>query len=152
MYCNHCGKEIADDSTFCMHCGTSIFNYKSSLDNNNTGTKKKEYLKVTLIVIITIIVALYSYSYCAREAEVAKMTARMIRNINSKELELNSFLYEHDVKNRGEYERNFADFSQDKFKAKEYDDEKNKYVILSIILPIVVISVGCLCIFFVRKH
>ena len=30
MYCKHCGKEIADDSRFCQHCGNSQFGKQNS--------------------------------------------------------------------------------------------------------------------------
>jgi phenylpyruvate tautomerase PptA (4-oxalocrotonate tautomerase family) len=32
MYCNKCGKQIADDSIFCNYCGIKI---KSTIDNEN---------------------------------------------------------------------------------------------------------------------
>ncbi len=46
MYCKHCGKQIADDSTFCQFCG-------GKLDNSSTGLKDtpcdnsfdREYIK-----------------------------------------------------------------------------------------------------------
>lgn len=35
MYCKHCGKEIADDSTFCQHCGERQFDVESKKDESN---------------------------------------------------------------------------------------------------------------------
>lgn len=31
MYCKHCGKEIADDSKFCQHCGGSQLEAQDTL-------------------------------------------------------------------------------------------------------------------------
>lgn len=45
MYCKHCGKQIADDSTFCQYCG-------GKLDNSTTGLKdsfdKETFNKVSV--------------------------------------------------------------------------------------------------------
>lgn len=33
MYCNKCGQEITDDSSFCKHCGAKIIKVKKSNSN-----------------------------------------------------------------------------------------------------------------------
>lgn len=43
MYCKDCGKEIANDSKFCQHCGTKqdiIFNQSSMLNNSKIKIPK----------------------------------------------------------------------------------------------------------------
>ena len=43
MYCKHCGKEIADDSLFCQHCGgRQSESTTNNLTDANTDTQRKE--------------------------------------------------------------------------------------------------------------
>ena len=42
MYCKHCGKEIADDSKFCQHCGGKQDGFVSVETVSNTESEKKE--------------------------------------------------------------------------------------------------------------
>lgn len=42
MYCKYCGKEIADDSKFCQHCGKN----QQSIDNENS----KDVAPIDIIV------------------------------------------------------------------------------------------------------
>ncbi len=53
MYCKHCGKEIADDSKFCQHCGGKQ-NILSDSTNNAESDTKKESTKGKVIEIPTI--------------------------------------------------------------------------------------------------
>lgn len=41
MYCKHCGKEIADDSKFCQHCGGKQDILSDSTKNVESDTKKE---------------------------------------------------------------------------------------------------------------
>lgn len=34
MYCKHCGKQIADDSTFCQYCGGKVMNGSPTQDSS----------------------------------------------------------------------------------------------------------------------
>ena len=44
MYCKHCGKEIADDSTFCKHCGgkQELVNTSNASTIESANIKEKE--------------------------------------------------------------------------------------------------------------
>lgn len=67
MYCKHCGKEIADDSKFCQHCGGKQLendreanNDKTPLDNIisklfSNINKKYLYLYAIWVVLNTIL-------------------------------------------------------------------------------------------------
>ena len=39
MYCPNCGKEISDNSNFCINCGSNLKNF-SSTSNNHSGNKE----------------------------------------------------------------------------------------------------------------
>lgn len=34
MYCKHCGKQIADDSSFCQYCGGKVMDESLSQESN----------------------------------------------------------------------------------------------------------------------
>lgn len=42
MYCKHCGKEIADDSTFCNYCGGKQSSTNQNIHNDDDTTAKIE--------------------------------------------------------------------------------------------------------------
>ena len=53
MYCKHCGKEIADDSKFCQHCGGKQEDSFASPTNNEVRSEEpKKQEKVIEIPII----------------------------------------------------------------------------------------------------
>mgnify|MGYP006357842935 CR=1 FL=1 len=53
MYCKHCGKEIADDSKFCQHCGGKQEDSFASPTNNEVKSEEpKKQEKVIEIPII----------------------------------------------------------------------------------------------------
>lgn len=148
MYCKNCGKEITDDSVFCKYCGVSLSDNKISPANKNVEKKKKGYLKVTIIaiIIITVATALFSYSYCAQEAEVARITANTKRDINQKGIkdEYGGWLLSSEEK-LSIYEKGLQE-------VKRYEIKQSNYKILSIIIPIGIICTGCIIIFFLYKH
>ncbi|MFW5573382.1 MAG: zinc-ribbon domain-containing protein [Prevotella sp.] len=37
MYCKHCGKQIADDSTFCQYCGGKVDYNTPRYSDNRLG-------------------------------------------------------------------------------------------------------------------
>ncbi len=51
MYCKHCGKEIADDSKFCQHCGGSQFESSAatSTEANTNSPQKEKVLEIPTI-------------------------------------------------------------------------------------------------------
>ena len=61
MYCKHCGKEIADDSKFCQHCGGKLDNVVEVIKDETHIEKKvsklfssinKKYLYAYIIWVI----------------------------------------------------------------------------------------------------
>lgn len=52
MFCTKCGKEISDDSQFCIHCGAEQTPMDNPLENKkiNTTTKKSGFINKKLIV------------------------------------------------------------------------------------------------------
>ena len=64
MFCNKCGKQIPDNSTFCNYCGKKL---EIIYDNNNSSASKSSIKQkfanivifaigfITMVVIITII-------------------------------------------------------------------------------------------------
>lgn len=58
MFCKHCGNEIPDNSTFCVHCGKSQSISVTPIQNQSSNkqiTKKKSRKKPILISILCII-------------------------------------------------------------------------------------------------
>lgn len=55
MYCKHCGKEIADDSKFCQHCGGNqeTVNSTSKVDSEKSAETKKESKVIEIPTIKT---------------------------------------------------------------------------------------------------
>ena len=39
MFCNHCGKQIPDESNVCPYCGTNLINKKSTVNNADDSAK-----------------------------------------------------------------------------------------------------------------
>ena len=52
MYCKHCGKEIADDSLFCQHCGgrQSVSTTNNSTDANTDTQRKEKVVEIPTIM------------------------------------------------------------------------------------------------------
>ncbi len=153
MYCKKCGKEIADDSVFCKYCGISLSENKISPENKGVEKKKKGYLKVTIIavIVITVVAALFSYNYFAQEAEVARITAKMKREINQEGMKNDYGISEFDqdfdfeAKKISLYEKGLQE-------VKHYEIEQSKYKILSILIPLGIFCAGSIIIFVLYKH
>lgn len=70
MFCKNCGKQIDDDSKFCMYCGTSFVEsakpvtaatqvqQKTIAVKDNTKDKPKDKKKTTILIIVLVCVAL----------------------------------------------------------------------------------------------
>lgn len=54
MYCKHCGKQIADDSSFCQYCGGKVKNESLSPESNTVlpANSKNESEKSTSEIVI----------------------------------------------------------------------------------------------------
>ena len=63
MYCKECGKEIANDSKFCNHCGKSL-DYSNSY--NSLIFYLKKYFSAICLLIIWVLFALFHAKYNAK--------------------------------------------------------------------------------------
>ena len=52
MYCKHCGKQIADDSTFCQHCGGKVIEVSSSEVNSGVSQANNEQSESAQEVVV----------------------------------------------------------------------------------------------------
>ncbi len=56
MYCKHCGKEIADDSKFCQHCGekqdVSLTIDDKGVDKNMANSIHSSIVRMTILVYV----------------------------------------------------------------------------------------------------
>lgn len=61
MQCKECGKVIREESNFCTQCGAKveITNKSKSEQKDNAKFTKKEIVYLILIIIFTVIFALY---------------------------------------------------------------------------------------------
>lgn len=85
MYCGNCGKEIADNATFCPECGakTEATQQEVKLKSINPKTKKLMKLIVLAVMIIAVVfIGLKVFSYIQSipsEAEI-QMAANNVQN------------------------------------------------------------------------
>ncbi|MEE1086652.1 MAG: zinc ribbon domain-containing protein [Schaedlerella sp.] len=82
MYCENCGKRIADDSAFCEYCGNSLTNEVVSKDK---GSKVMTWIIVFLIVLLLLAgIGIFVYLRGVLKVEDADENERK-RNRSSKE-------------------------------------------------------------------
>lgn len=78
MYCKHCGREIADDSTFCQHCGKQIVIDKDIITSKipcdsslfaywKTMDKKKYLLLYVIWVVLNVFFFCFHQSVIVRD-------------------------------------------------------------------------------------
>lgn len=67
MKCSNCGKEIAEDSKFCVYCGTQVTNFT---ENVEVVQKPKDEISVGLNIISFLIplIGLISYFSCRKDS------------------------------------------------------------------------------------
>lgn len=115
MYCPKCGKEIRDDSVFCMFCGEKIFSDHNAPSNcstdendvlqnefqeatestiNNIGTKSI-YIIVLVLAVIAAVVVYKSASY--KDYSQASYTSTYSLNSNT-EANLEELTHQYAVK------------------------------------------------------
>ena len=82
MYCKHCGKEIADDSKFCQHCGGKQFVEGQSKYINESIKVKRQIFQPPLIkrIIFVILgfIACVPCAYFPLEQNIEKDAQRII--------------------------------------------------------------------------
>ena len=66
MKCSNCGKEIAEDTKFCVYCGTQVANFT---ENVEVVQKPKDEISVGMNIISLLIplVGLISYFSCKKD-------------------------------------------------------------------------------------
>lgn len=85
MYCGNCGKEIADNVTFCPECGAKIEAAQQAVKTKSFNPKTKKLMKLGVLVVAIIAVAfigLKVFSYIQSipsEAEI-QMAANNVAN------------------------------------------------------------------------
>jgi len=83
MYCEHCGKELKDDSLFCEYCGTKVVAEKLSKEKKNVNVKEWILLATGIAVVVAFTFTLFIIMETVFSRKIIQQNESAAESINN---------------------------------------------------------------------